>query len=192
MKTNLAHKLGIMLAGVLAMMFALGAAAQDFSPEVHKSLDRAVALYPDSGVAGTALFRAIEEESVRIKQANPAFFNDADWPLMLTSKIAAKLGIQPVVQPQGVQQPKAMQNQPPPRMGGTLLDKPAEKAAYRLKAPADPYKAKMLREAKRANPDGTPEQWEAVAEAKTQAAREAGIRNFQNERLIRSIEGLRQ
>ena len=61
MKTN-PSKLGIMLAGVLALAFLSEAVALDPRPEVQKSTERAVALYPDSGVAGTALSRAIEDE----------------------------------------------------------------------------------------------------------------------------------
>ena len=165
MKTN-PSKLGIMLAGVLALAFLSEAVALDPRPEVQKSTERAVALYPDSGVAGTALSRAIEDERVRLQQVNPAFFNDADWPLMLTSKLAANLGIQPVAQPQGGQQPKAIPNQPPPRVGGgTLLDKKAAPAAYRMRS-GNQKQEEFYLAAKAANPGGTQKQWEATGAAK--------------------------
>lgn len=165
MKTN-PSKLGIMLAGVLALAFLSEAVALDPRPEVQKSTERAVALYPDSGVAGTALSRAIEDERVRLQQVNPAFFNDADWPLMLTSKLAANLGIQPVAQPQGGQQPKAIPNQPPPRVGGgTLLDKKAAPVAYRMRS-GNQKQEEFYLAAKAANPGGTQKQWEATGAAK--------------------------
>ena len=165
MKTN-PSKLGIMLAGVLALAFLSEAVALDPRPEVQKSTERAVALYPDSGVAGTALSRAIEDERVRLQKVNPAFFNDADWPLMLTSKLAANLGIQPVAQPQGGQQPKAIPNQPPPRVGGgTLLDKKAAPVAYRMRS-GNQKQEEFYLAAKAANPGGTQKQWEATGAAK--------------------------
>ena len=167
MKTN-PSKLGSMLAGVLALAFLSEAVALDPRPEVQKSTERAVALYPDSGVAGTALSRAIEDERVRLQQVNPAFFNDADWPLMLTSKLAANLGIQPVAQPQVGQQPKAIPNQPPPRVGGgTLLDKKAAPVGHRMgrRKSVNNKKEEFYLAAKAANPGGTQEQWKATGAA---------------------------
>jgi hypothetical protein len=165
MRTNRTNKLRIVLAGVLALTFAFEAAALDARPEVQKSTERAVALYPDSGVAGTALSQAIDAECARLHQANPAFFNDADWPLMLTSKLAANLGIQPVAQPQGGQQPKAIPNQPPPRVGGgTLLDKKAAPVAYRMRS-GNKKQEEFYLAAKAANPGGTQKEWEATGAA---------------------------
>lgn len=69
--------------------------AAAFAARESKSKQAAVALYPDAARKDTPLFKAIAAEVERLETANPAFFNDPDWPMMLAAKFAAQLGIPP-------------------------------------------------------------------------------------------------
>ena len=51
--------------------------------------------YPDSGKTGTALHTALTQKINATFQTNPGFFDDPDWPSILTGVVAKKLGVKP-------------------------------------------------------------------------------------------------
>lgn len=73
------------VAAVSAMLMAAVALAEDWQR-------RAVELYPDLGVAGSAIskqYRALYQERLR---TNPAFFKLPQWPVLLAREAATKAG----------------------------------------------------------------------------------------------------
>jgi hypothetical protein len=55
----------------------------------------AVRLFPEAGQAGSALAADVQAEIERLEAVNPGFFNDPEWPLTVTSKVAARRGRSP-------------------------------------------------------------------------------------------------
>jgi hypothetical protein len=53
----------------------------------------AVALYPELGVAGTAVNREFVRRYKLYRTINPAFFAEPDWPIRLAAMLAQDLGL---------------------------------------------------------------------------------------------------
>jgi hypothetical protein len=71
--------------------------AERSQSEQLESMHRAGALFPDVTTDGTELHTAITLEIAKIERSNPMFFRDPEWPESLTAKLAARLGVMPVV-----------------------------------------------------------------------------------------------
>lgn len=69
------------------------AVGQRYQSAVEASVASAATDYPDALKPGTALHDAIKADKARLERANPAFFDDPEWPETLVLKHAAKLGI---------------------------------------------------------------------------------------------------
>ena len=81
----------------LPLVLFAGPLPADYQQQKEASERKAMALYPESGVEKSPLWVAISEEMARVEKTNPAFFDDPSYPEMLASKMASKLGIEPVV-----------------------------------------------------------------------------------------------
>lgn len=62
---------------------------------VEQSKSRAVALYPELGVAGSAVNREFVRRYKLYKTINPAFFAEPDWPTRLAAMLAQDIGLDP-------------------------------------------------------------------------------------------------
>lgn len=67
----------------------------DYKTKVESSFQQAATLYPTVTIDGSPLSIAFVSEVHRLQNENPAFFTDSEWPLMVMSKTAARLGILP-------------------------------------------------------------------------------------------------
>ncbi len=61
----------------------------------EQSKREAVALYPELGVAGTAVNREYVRRYKLYRAINPAFFGEPDWPKRLADMLAVDLGLDP-------------------------------------------------------------------------------------------------
>ena len=61
----------------------------------EQSKQEAVALYPELGVAGTAVNREYVRRYKLYRSVNPAFFAEPDWPKRLANMLAIDLGVDP-------------------------------------------------------------------------------------------------
>jgi hypothetical protein len=61
----------------------------------EQSKREAVSLYPELGVAGTAVNREYVRRYRLYQSVNPAFFDEADWPKRLAEMLAQDLGLDP-------------------------------------------------------------------------------------------------
>jgi len=56
---------------------------------------KAVSVYPELGVAGTAVNREYVRRYKLYRSVNPAFFEEPDWPVRLAEMLAQDLGLDP-------------------------------------------------------------------------------------------------
>ena len=77
-----------------ALLFFVSTAS---TQTVAVSQQQAMKKYPELAVAGSALNKAFVAEVARRKQANPAFFRAADWPMRLADELSAAPA--PMVEP---------------------------------------------------------------------------------------------
>ncbi len=56
---------------------------------------QAVSVYPELGVAGTAVNREYVRRYKLYRSVNPAFFEEPDWPIRLAEMLAQDLGLDP-------------------------------------------------------------------------------------------------
>ncbi len=61
----------------------------------EQSKQEAVSLYPELGVAGTAVNREYVRRYRLYQSVNPAFFEEPDWPKRLAEMLAQDLGLDP-------------------------------------------------------------------------------------------------
>ena len=61
----------------------------------EQSKREAVSLYPELGVAGTAVNREYVRRYRLYRSVNPAFFDEPDWPKRLAEMLAQDLGLDP-------------------------------------------------------------------------------------------------
>src|SRR6266568_1213592 len=108
MKPLLATLTAIFSAGIL--LAAPVSSAEQFEKAVQDSARRAMILYPDCMAPGTPLFRAVDDQRLRMEQTDPAFFRNSDWARTLTAQEAARLGIAPATDPAAGAMPGAAAN----------------------------------------------------------------------------------
>lgn len=103
----------MLCAGGITLLGATVKSGKEFDQAVQDSARRAMVVYPDCMTPGTALFRAVDDERLRLERSDPAFFKDAEWPLVLTRQMAQRLGIAPAsASPELVTPPRAISNAP--------------------------------------------------------------------------------
>jgi hypothetical protein len=113
MKPVFATVAAILCAGATTLLAATVKSGQEFDQAVQDSARRAMVVYPDCMTPGTALFRSVDDERLRLERSDPAFFKNPEWPMILTTEQARRLGIEPAsASPQTVTPPRAVSNAP--------------------------------------------------------------------------------
>jgi hypothetical protein len=67
--------------------------SEEHARREEQSKLEAVALYPELGVAGTAVNREFVRRYKLYRTINPAFFAEPDWPIRLAAMLAQDLGL---------------------------------------------------------------------------------------------------